>query len=188
MVTTQLVTVLAHFLAFVIYLALIGFVLYKNPKARLNRLCALTLTPFAIWCLGLTFSHAAASADDAMFWMNVSSLGWCTFPIPALWFYLAFTRHKKLLKNRLLIAAGVLLALLFVYLQWAGYLIVNLTRETYGWATIWSTSVLPYFFYTYYLLCIVVCPILAFDFGRKTENLREKKQASLSRFYCRLQW
>lgn len=57
----QLLTILANFLACIIYLGLIGFVLYKNPKARLNRLCAIALVPFAVWSLAYVFCFSATS-------------------------------------------------------------------------------------------------------------------------------
>ncbi len=175
----QLVTVQIHFLAFIVYLGLIGFVLHKNPKAFLNRLCALALAPFAIWSLGFAFSHGAPSANEAMLWINVASLGWCSFPIFTLWFYLAFTKHQKVLKNRLFIAICILLASSFIYLQWTGSLINDLVRQSYGWFTIWASSMPTYFFFAYYFLFISACIPLALDFGRKTRSLREKKQARL---------
>jgi hypothetical protein len=62
--TLQLINVLVHFLALAAYVLLIGFVLHKDPKALLNRLCALAIAPFAVWTLGEVFFHAATSASD----------------------------------------------------------------------------------------------------------------------------
>jgi len=177
--TPQLINVLAHFLAFIIYLCLIGFVLYKNPRAQLNRLCALMLIPFAVWSFGFTFFHSATSPSEAMLGMNVASLGWCSFPITAFWFYLGFTRHEKLLRNRMFAAICVLLAIFFIYQQWTGYLIIDFIRQPYGWSTIWAASARPFAFFVYYFLFIGACIYLSFDFGRKTKSLREKRQARL---------
>ena len=177
--TLQLVTVLAHFLAFIIYVELIGFVLYKNPKALLNRLCALALVPFAIWSFGDTLFQGAPSPGSAMLWNNISSLGWCTFPITIFWFYLAFTRHEKLLKNRFFITICILLATFFIYQQWSGYFIIDCIKQPYGWSTAWAISVQSFIFSVYYFLFSIACIYLAFDFGRKTRSLREKKQARI---------
>jgi len=172
----QLSNILVHFLSFLIYTGLIIYVVRKNPKARLNRLCALTITSFAIWSLGLVFSHGTTSSGTAMLWMNIASIGWCSFPVFTLWFYLAFTGHERLLRNRVFIVFCALLALGFIYLQWTGYLIDDLIRQPYGWATVWALSIPAYVFFAYYFLFTVACIPLALDFGRKTRNLREKKQ------------
>lgn len=177
--TLQLIHVLAHFLAFIIYLGLIGFVLYRNPKALLNRLCALTLATFAVWSLGHTFVNSAADASDAMRWMNVGSIGWCSFPVFVFWFYLSFTRHDKLLKNRIFITFCVLLALGFIYLQWTGYLLNDLFRQPYGWSNVWATSELPLVFSIYFSLFTASCIYLSFAFARTAKNLRERKQAKI---------
>lgn len=177
MSSLQLVNVLAHFSAFIVYLWLIGFVLHKNPKALLNRLCALTLVPFAIWSLGVVFFHSAPSSGEAMLWMNVASLGWGSFPITAFWFYLAFTRHEKVLKNRGFITICVLLAIFFISLQWTGDLIIDFIKQPYGWSTIWASSPLTIIFSVYYFVLIASCICLNFSFGRRTRSLREKKQA-----------
>ena len=177
--TLQLFTVLAHFLAFIIYTELIGFVLYKNPKALLNRLCALALVPFAIWSFGDTLFQGAPSPGSAILAINISSLGWCTFPVTIFWFYLAFTRHEKLLKNRIFITTCILLATFFIYQQWSGHFIIDCIRQPYGWSTVWRSPAQSFIFFAYYFLFSIACIYLAFDFGRKARSLREKKQAKI---------
>lgn len=156
---------------------LIGFVLYKNPKTLLNRLCALSLIPFSIWSFGFIFFHSSVSLNDAKFWMNVASLGWCSFPITTFWFYLSFTQHEKLLRNRVFITICILIAMFFIYMQWSGNLIDDYIRQTYGWVGIWKVSLTAFAFVIYYFFFVVCCIYLAFNFGRKTKTIREKKQA-----------
>ncbi len=175
----RLVNILSHFTAFAIYVCLIVFVLHKNPKGLINRICALTLACFAVWGLAVVFFHNAASAGEAMFWLNMASLGWGSFPVPVLWFYLLFTGHDKLLKNRLFVAAGVLLAAFFVRLQWAGCLIVDFIRQPYGWSTVWAGWLPIVVFSCYYALLIGACIFLAIDLERKARSRREKSQARL---------
>lgn len=175
----QLINVLAHFLAFIVYLGLIGFVLHKNSKALLNRLCAIALASFAVWSLGNVFFFSAPSASEAMVWMNVASFGWCSFPITAFLFYLAFTNHEGLLRKRMFVAICTLLIMFFIYQQWTGSMIIDFIRQPYGWGVVWSRSGLPLIFSVYYLLFVAACIYLALDFGRKNRNLREKRQARL---------
>jgi len=78
--TVQLINILVHFSASIAYVGLIGFVLYKNPKALLNRLCALTVGAFAIWTMADIFFYSASSANEAMLWLNVASPGLVQLP------------------------------------------------------------------------------------------------------------
>lgn len=179
MTLPKLINILVHFAAFAAYAGLIGFVLNKNPRELLNRLCALILALLALWTLGEALSHCASSADRAIWWINVSSPGWCTFPVPALWFYLAFTGHEKPLKNRLFIVAGVLPALFFLYLQWTGRLIYDVAVESYGWRQLWASATIQFAFAAYYILFTTLCIYLAFDFGKRAKNHRERRQAQI---------
>ena len=175
----QLLHVLSHFLSFLVYLWLISYVVRKEPRALLNRLCALAIIPFAIWALGITFFHSATSSSAAMLWMNIASVGWCSFPITAFWFYLALTRHEGVLRNRITIVACALLAVFFTSQQWTGHLIVDLVKQPYGWSTVWATSALPVIFFAYYFVFIAGCIYLTFNFGRGAKSLHKKKQARL---------
>ena len=90
-----------HFFAFIIFLWLIIFILSKNPKAKINRVGALLLLCFAIWNFSYIFMHSVSSKNNAMIWMNISSLGWISFASFYLWFILIFTGKEKILKNRI---------------------------------------------------------------------------------------
>jgi len=160
------------------YLGMIGFVVYKNPRGRLNRLCALTIGTFAIWTLGFAFSHNAVLYTDAMMWINVAAIGWCSFPVPILWFYLAFTKHERVLKTWPLVIASVLLAIFFISQQWSGYMASGI-RQPYGWASIWATSIQTGTFFAYYLFSLIACIYLSYNLTRKAKSHREKKQARI---------
>jgi len=175
----QLFTVLINFLAFVVYVYLIWFVLNLNRKELLNRLCALAIVPFAIWSFAFTFLHSATSLNAAKLWMNVASIGWCSFPVGVLWFYLDFSHHERLLKKKSFIAACLFLAAFFTFEQWNGNLIVDLVRQPYGWSSVWKISPMSFAFSMYYVVFVVGCMYLALDFERRTKSVREKKQARI---------
>jgi len=175
----QLITVLTNFVAFLVYVYLIWFVLNLNRKELLNRLCALAIVPFAIWSFAFTFLHSASTVNAATFWMNVASVGWCGFPVGVLWFYLDFSHHEKLLKHKSFIAVCLLLAAFFTFEQWNGNLIVDLIRQPYGWSSVWKISAMSFAFSMYYVVFVVGCMYLALDFERRTKSVREKKQARI---------
>jgi len=175
--TLQLITVLANFSAFLVYIYLIWFVLNLNQKELLNRLCALAFVPFAIWSFAFTFLHSSTSLNVAKLWMNVASIGWCSFPVFAFWFYSVFSHHDKLLKSKSFIAMCLFLAAFFTYQQWNGNLIVDLLRQPYGWSSVWAISPKSIGFSMYYILFIVGCMYVDLNFERKSNSVREKKQA-----------
>jgi len=177
--TLQLITVLANFSAFLVYIYLIWFVLNLNQKELLNRLCALTFVPFAIWSFAFTFLHSSTSLNVAKLWMNVASIGWCSFPVFVFWFYSVFSHRDRLLKSKSFIAMCLFLVAFFTYQQWNGNLIVDLLRQPYGWSSVWAISPKSIGFSMYYILFVVGCMYFALDFERKTKSAREKKQARI---------
>lgn len=114
---------LIHLAAFLGDVALIIIVIGRNYKARLNRLCALLATSFALWSLGYCFTHLSTSVKPALFWINISSIGWITFPIAAMYFYLALAGKEIIIKNKFLMAASTLTVGFFLYGQWSGNIV-----------------------------------------------------------------
>jgi len=88
-----------HFFAFLVYCYLIAFVLWKDPKFSLNRVCAALLACFAVWSFRFIFIYNPNTAKDtAILFDNISSIGWASFASFFLWFSLIFTKKKKNIK------------------------------------------------------------------------------------------
>ncbi len=172
----QLVNILVHFFSFLVYAYLIIFILQRDPKALLNRLCALTILPFAIWAFAFTFFHSVTTVGAARVWMNIASIGWCSFPITICWFYLSLTGHESVLRKRIFIIICILLAVFFIYRQWSGFLIVDFVEQPYGWSTVWATSAWPFIFFSYYFVFIAGSIYLTLNSGWKTRSLGKKRQ------------
>jgi len=175
--TALLINVFAHVLAATTYIALLVYVLHKGPTRLLNRLCALLMASFAVWSLGSVFSYASLTVDDALSWQNVSALGWCTFPVFALWFLLAFAGHGGLVARPLFLVLSSLPAIAFVYLEFTGYLIGDFIRQPYGWSTVWSSSPLTVAFAAYYVIFLSIGLFLAYRTGRRSKLSRTRRQA-----------
>ncbi len=168
-----------HFFAFLVYLYLAVFVIYKNPKSHTNRTCAILLVCLAIWNFGHIFVHDLnTSKNIAKLFNNIGSLGWISSSSLFLWFSLIFAK-KKILKTKLLYPLLFILPLLFIYKQWTNSLIVDYIKQPYGWSDIWSESIWPYLFHIYYLSFVITSLCLILNFGEKTKKPREKKQANL---------
>ena len=169
-----------HFFTFLVYCYLLVFLLWKDPKSPLNRVCAVLLACFAIWSFGLIFIYnPSASKDTALLFDNIGSIGWISFGSFFLWFSLVFTEKKKILKTRIIYPLIFILPLLLIYKQWTGFLTVDYIKQTWGWESVWSDSIWAYLFYLYYLSFMVIGLYLILNFGKKTEDPLKKKQAKI---------
>ena len=176
----RLLNIVVNFSALVIYTGLIVYILRKNPKAALNRLCACIFVSFAVFSLGQMFLQNAASVAQARFWVNVSSVGWCTFPVFGLWFYICFADKGWWPRKFWIYAGSALMSIYFIYQQFAGNLIVDFIERPYGWAVGWSKSVVSLAFSLYYAFFVLLCAYLSLDILRNSNDLRKKKGAYIS--------
>ena len=163
--------------SFLFFLWLGSLILFKDPKSSLNRVCALILFSFAIWNFGNVLVSIYLKRHTLF--DTIDAIGWCSFPVFALWFFLIFTKKKRILKHRIIYLLFFLLPLFFIYLQWKGFLIFDMVITPYGYSDLWSKSIWPYLYYAYYLSFILAGYYLCFNFMRKTENIFEKKQAGI---------
>ncbi|PKP61335.1 hypothetical protein CVT91_03420 [Candidatus Atribacteria bacterium HGW-Atribacteria-1] len=169
-----------HFFAFLVYCYLLVFVLWKDPKSPLNRVCAAFLACFALWSFGFIFIHNLNTPrDTAVLFNKVISLGGISFSSFFLWFCLILTEQKKILKSKLFYLLIFILPLLFIYKQWTGFMVSIFSKESYGWSIMWSKSIWSYLFYLYYLSFIAIGLYLILNFGRKTEEPLKKKQTKI---------
>ena len=86
---------LVHCSAFLFYVLCIIFISSRKPVTRTKVTGALLFGAFAIWSLGTTLVALSENLNQATFWFNISSLGWCSFPFLGLLFYLEFTENIK---------------------------------------------------------------------------------------------
>jgi len=169
-----------HFFVFLVYSCLLVFLLWKDPKSLLNRVCVVLIACFVIWSFGLIFIYnPSISKDTVRLFTNINSLGWISFASFFLWFALIFTEKKKILKTRIIYPFIFILPLLFIYKQWTGSLTVDYIKQPWGWESVWAGSIWTYLFFLYYLSFMVIGLYLILYFGRKTEEPIKKKQAKI---------
>jgi len=161
-----------------VYSCLLVFILWKDSKSLLNRVCAALIACFAVWSFTLIFIYnPSVSKDTARLFDNIGSLGWLSFASFFLWFTLIFTKKKKILKTKIIYPSIFILPLLFVYKQWTGFLTPDYIKSPWGWESVWSLSIWANLFFLYSLLFLAIGLYLILNFGRKTEEPIKKKQA-----------
>ncbi|RXG63407.1 PAS domain S-box protein, partial [Candidatus Atribacteria bacterium 1244-E10-H5-B2] len=169
-----------HFFAFLVYFYLLIFLLWKDLKSLLNRVCAGFLACLALWSFAYIFIHNInILKDTAVLFDNISSIGWASFASFFLWFSFIFTEKKEILKTRIIYPLIFIPPLLFIYKQWAGFLTVDLIKKPWGWEIVYSESIWLYSYYLYYLLFMVIGLYLILNFGKKTKEPIKKKQARI---------
>ncbi|TFG89825.1 MAG: hypothetical protein E4G71_06215, partial [Candidatus Atribacteria bacterium] len=118
-----------HFFVFLVYSCLLAFLLCKDPKSILNKVCAALLACFAVWSFGSIFIYnPRAAKDSVILFDNISSIGWVSFASFSLWFVLIFTERKKILKIKMIYPALFILPLLLIYKQWTGFLTADFIK------------------------------------------------------------
>jgi len=169
-----------HFFVFLVYSCLLFFLLWKDKKSLLNRVCAALLTCFVVWSFALIFTdNPNASKDTVRLFDNIGSIGWISFASFSLWFALVFTEKKTILKTRIIYPSIFILPLLLIYKQWTGFLTKDYIQRPWGWENVWSNSLWSYLFYFYYLSFMIIVLYLIFNFSRKIEEPIKKKQAKI---------
>jgi PAS domain S-box-containing protein len=169
-----------HFFNFFIYLYLAIYVYIKNQKALVNKICAGFLVSFSIWSFSNSFIHNPFTKKKvAVLFDKFSSLGWASFCVFFLWFILAFTRKKNILKKKWLYLLFAGLPLIFIYKHWDNTLFPVLFKEVYGWGTKASQSIWVYLLYVYLLTFMGAALFILAHFIKTTQNSVQKKQAKI---------
>src|SRR5271157_3264313 len=139
-----------HFTVFLVNIWMIFFILTKNLKALSKLVCVLLISSIAVWNFAFVFIQNSVSHDIALFWLNISSFGWCSIAVFALWLSLVLTNREKILSKWYFYFIIFSITILFIYKQWTGYLISDMIKQSYGWSPLWSESAWPWLFYAYY--------------------------------------
>jgi len=171
---------LVHFFAFLIYFYLFIFILSKDSKSLLNKVCAAFLACFILWSFGLIFlNNPSVSKEEVILFNNISSIGWTSFASFFFWFTLVFTEKKEKLEKKTTYFLIFIPPLLFIYQQLAGNLTAYKYLEPWGWTGIWSESVWIYLYFCYYLSLETISLFLIFKYWKNTEDFIKKKQSQI---------
>lgn len=172
-----------NLVAFVFYLSLVQYILIKNPKPLLHRLCAAFVACFALWTFTRIFIYNSyVSRSVAELFTNIGSLGWIGFSSFFLWFALVFSGKKKILGKTYFYLFLFGIPLLLISLQWGGLIIDNFTKEAFGWRPLLGKSVWTFIFFGFALSFMVAGLFLVFNVMRKSHNRPDglkQKQAKI---------
>jgi len=137
------------------------------------------MTCFSIWNFAEIFPDNFDFANNTFkLFLNISSIGWISFPIALCYFSLAFTKKEDILKN-IFFKVIILIPLFFIYKQWTNCLTIDPVKLHFGWGTNWSDTIWPYLFFTYYISFTILSIYFVYRYGKNAKKIFEKKQARI---------
>lgn len=169
-----------HFINAVIFLQLIFYVMYKNPKSAVNRICALLCGCFAIWGMGaMVMNDPDCMAQTVKWALRIGSVGWVGFAPAFLWFILLFTNRKGFFQKKIFYFCLFAPAAVFIYKQQSDSIVSGVVDLYYGKSYIFSNSIWPYLFFAYLGLCLIPALFLCLSYAIKSGDRLKKKEAAI---------
>ncbi|MEJ2038537.1 MAG: response regulator [Desulfosarcinaceae bacterium] len=163
-----------------VYLVFGLMVLFKNPKAALNRMFALLVTCFAFWSFGDSFIHNPLIPEATVVAIGkLTAFGWICFPSFSMWFFLIFSHRRHLLREKSLQGILILIPLLLLYQQISGHQLVQYSTATpWGWSLTWGSAWF-YLYCAYFMVVMAAGFILVLRYSESTENWTERRQGRI---------
>lgn len=169
-----------QFIVINIYLLSGIYILLKNPKELLNRLCASFVACFFIWSIAeFVANNPDISERTARISYNIGSIGWIGFISIYTWMMLVFAGKRDILKSKALYPVLFCPPILFIYLQWSGHLVTTVSKNVFGWFYIWDMTVISGLFIGYYLLYVCAGFVFCFKEMCIAKSAFKKNQAAI---------
>lgn len=170
-----------HIACFLTYLYLSFFILFKNPRSQLNRAACLLSCCVTLWAFGIIFIHNPGTSKSMVVTVsNFISIGWIGFASCLLWFSLAFSGRRDLLRSKPLVLATFLVPAFFYYQQISHLsLIADYRLQSYGWTPLWNKSPLVWLFILYVLCSAGTALLMIARYAKKRRSYVDAMQARL---------
>jgi PAS domain S-box-containing protein len=168
-----------HAIAALLFIILASGIFIKDPRSRLNQICAGLLCCFFIWSAAYAVLQSPAISSGAvMFYENIASTGWIFFGFFFIWFSWLYSHRHPFCGFKVLTVVLFLVPCLLLVMQWTcGALIDRHIQQPYGWLGLWNASIWPYFFYGYYTSAIGIGIFWIGQYSRKSTSLPIKRHA-----------
>ncbi|MCX7699115.1 MAG: ATP-binding protein [Candidatus Goldbacteria bacterium] len=164
-----------HFISFVLYLFLFGYIIGRGPKIFLNWLAAILMFCFALWAWGnsMLFNNFS-TIESAKIILKIEAPGWIFFSSVYLLFILEFTEKTKLSRNPFVLFLFFLIPLIIYISYLTGGIVVCCDKTYFGYTGRWLNTIWVKLFYFYYLSFFIAGIYFLFDFYLHTKNLAKK--------------
>lgn len=155
-------------------------IFHLNPREPLNRLSAIVNVCFAIWALSFAFMFSAASAEQAMVWNKIGSIGYIMFGVLTLQFFVTLAGENKAMNRPvILIIIYALPAILLVQNLVGSVVAAGMTPSLAGWGWTYLSNYQSVWFWLYvvYLTSYFgIAFLIAGKWAIRTNRIRLKRQ------------
>lgn len=157
---------------FFVYLNIGIYAFTLDKRSSLNRMFLLWCMSMAVWSLGYSFVYYLQGKNQPWLecvFMKVSAIGWCSFSSISLHIIMLITENRSIKKVKVLIyIPGIIFFLTTLIFFWPSKLVPKFIEN---------------FFYigdfSYNFSFLLFSIYLTYIWGKKSQNIREKKQASI---------
>jgi len=153
------------------------YIIYINPRKKLNQLFGFSIIFYAIMALANFYMFNAPSASEATIWNKIETIGTVLSTLLLFHFSLVFCK-RNLANNKLFLALIYLSGIFFLIIEFSTNFITENMKLSY-----WGYSVIPgpiYAILAIYLTSIIIISLLlCLNFYYKTSDRELKKQAKL---------
>lgn len=165
-----------HIFAAFIYITLAVYVLQRDHHSTKNRLATFLFSLFALWSITESFAtNPFTSKSNALIMEQIGSICWLSFISVYFWFTLVFTEQKKKYLKLPIVLSLFIIPIVLFFAELNGLLLINHTKQTYGYLGEWSNSVWSKIYFSYILIFSMFAFFLLIKFAIHTKNRSKKK-------------
>ncbi len=178
----SLIFSLLFYLMFTTYILLGLYILWLNPKNRLNRIFFVATLSLSTWAFCFSVANTATDYETSLFWRRIASVGWGSAYSILLHFFIVLTERKKVLKSKWLYIILYVPVIVNIYVFGLGELArdhYDLVHITSGWINVPLNTMWDIYFNTYYLTCSLIGLFLIGQWGITSKEIKKKKQSIL---------
>lgn len=164
--------VIISIITFFIYLNIGIYSFRLDKRSSLNRMFLLWCLSMAMWSLGYSFVYYLQGKNQIWLeciFMKVSAIGWCSFSSISLHIIMLITENRFIKKVKVLIyIPGIIFFLMTIIFFWPSRVVPKFIENFFY---------IGDFLYNFSFLLVSI--YLTYIWGKRSQNIREKKQASI---------
>ncbi len=172
------------FIAFLLYLQAGAIILYRSPRRPVNIVFSLLCLAFSIFAFFSAFIYSASIAEQAYLYDRLASIGWTTFPVLMVLFFVKISKNKSLfIKNtiKFILLPLVIASLIVIFID------LESSKFYYQYGQTWhfelnKNSIWVYLFVFYLFFSVALSLYVLVNWYLYTRTNREKKQAVIIMF------
>jgi HAMP domain-containing protein len=151
------------------------YLIYINPKNKLNQLYGLVTFSLAVWSFSNFYMFNSSSTTQALFWNSFGTLG-VVFTSIFLFQFTVFFCDIKRLKNKFFLVFLYILGSILVFTQFSTDLFTKEMQPSY-WGYVEVPGMLYPVLSLFVILFVVLSIGICYSFYKKTPSDKNKKQA-----------